>query len=417
MLACKNDCRRYSDDLEAAFARDPDYLRLDYIKQSCPGIKRVVGCSARDPAMNELSNPSTSSQRASNATNHGTTTRTRRGAAQTDAATRQGARGLSGDIFELQEPDHVHAGDFGKLSVLKAFHRRIGAGASPTGGPELILFDYFWLQTGHYRRRYGTTWLSHWVPAAFGLHPALAPSVGRGASDYDFGLDSKIARVASAFSGPCGEAAPTDLKLPNLKCVILPIDGGQKGCASSSDMMRMLADYHNSPAAEEHRRFITVTTMTLLEAEMLHPLVVATCLADPELLSNHQGRSHDSQAQWLYGWRDGAAHRSAVGRRAAEGGGPCFVVIHRRGLDWKKWLLGLQQLDALPGSDVRVRQSAPSRAASRQPSGWLSGKIDEVMLHQSSKGDVHAAPEVQIQWEDKSRTKVLLPDALRMLVV
>lgn len=413
VIACKFDCRRFAENMEAAYAKDPDYLRLDYIKQSCPGITRVLGCSERDPFY---------------------------------------AGGQAAELIldhAALEPDHIHSADFGNPAVLKSFRDRVGVGTATTtttkttrrrrtgggggsGGPELILFDYFWLQTGHYRRRYGTRWLSDWVPAAFGLPMATCESTQTEA----FGLDCK-GQLTSTYgtTGAVDAAAGLEsLALPNLQCVILPVDGGRDGCAEVSDMMRMLKEYQASPQFAEHAKKITVTTMSLLEAETYHPLVLATRLADPELVEMHKSRCHDSQVKWLLGWRDGGAHMSAQGCRLAKGGGPSFVVIHRRGLDWREWLLKLQQLPKLRGARVRVRSnpdgtsattasSAPSRRRSRPnpqrkaaAEEWVYGRVENVVLPKDKCGQPQAAPLAHIAWDDGSpKTTVTLTEALRML--
>ena len=197
---------------------------------------------------------------------------------------------------------------------------------------------------------------------------------------------------------------------------------------------------------------------------------MATRLANPELTELHQGRSHDSQVQWLRGWRDGGAHIGAEGHRKKATvkasananasansnppvGGPCFVVIHRRGLDWRQWLLSLQQWDDLRNARVRVRvegesetQTAPARSgkgerASAHSGGggggrggsscdprWVEGTITDVVLEKdSATGTLLAAPQARISWDDADGdsggngdggvTFVALPEALRMLVL
>ena len=66
--------------------------------------------------------------------------------------------------------------------------------------------------------------------------------------------------------------------LPNLQCVILPIDGGRNGRTAAdetnSDMMRMLREYQASPEYAQHtRERITVTGLVPTVIRMLLPFV------------------------------------------------------------------------------------------------------------------------------------------------
>lgn len=231
------------------------------------------------------------------------------------------------------------------------------------GGVSAVFLDYFWLQTGWYRHRYGGDWFA-WSRAAFSQMPAL-------------------------------------------QCCILPVDGGRARCGGGqSDMLAALQTFEDRGGDGA----FDVHLMTLLEAETYHPLVLATMLVDNELNSHFgkSARTHDHQVEWLWGHADGQPHHSRPrSARNDRGGGPCFIVVCRKGLNWKEWLLGLQNLQGLVGSRVHAGDNA----------NGAEGVVKRVLFHGADAGRPRAVPQLKLDWECGRSTLLRVTDAVRLILV